>query len=172
MNVDAILKLLTGFVLVAAVSACGEPRLRDLKSGSEGPDEFSVTPSLPLEQPESFDVLPQPTPGGRNITDVSPQADLAAALGGRLDTTARPPATDSGLVTYASRNGVTPDIRANLAAEDAEFRRRRGRFTNIRLFPEDRYDLVYEREILDPFATADALRRSGIDVPTAPPRRR
>ena len=42
------------------------------------------------------------------------------------------------------------------AEDDAEFRKRRGRWTGLRLFPVDRYAQVYERQSID---ANDANRR-------------
>ena len=163
----AYLLLILGAMVLAA---CGQPKLRDLRPGGEGPDEFIVAPSLPLQEPASFSDLPAPTPGGSNITDPNPLADGVAALGGRRGAPNAPvPAADAGIVSYAQRGGVSPGIRAQLAEEDADFRRRKARFTNIRLFPEDRYAQAYRREALDPFRVADAYRRAGIKTPTHPP---
>ncbi len=155
---------------VLGVAACGEPRLHDLRAPGEGPDEFIVTPTLPLKEPESYSQLPAPTPGGNNVTDPQPLADSVAALGGRLGSPNGPiPAADAGIVSYAQRNGTAPDIRSVLAQEDAAFRKRRGRFSNIKLFPEDRYAQAYRPLALNPVAVAEAFRRAGIQTPKAPP---
>jgi hypothetical protein len=79
------------------------------------------------------------------------------------------PASDAALVTYASRNGVPQDVRETLAAEDETFRKRRGRLTQIRLFPTDRYNQVYRRESIDPFVEERRFRRAGVSTPTNPP---
>lgn len=162
------------FLIGAAVllGACGEPRLRDLQSPSEGPDEFRIVPNLPLQPPESYTALPEPTPGAANRVDARPTSDVAAALGGRATSpTAAVPAADAGLVSYASRGGVSPNIRSQLAKEDAAFRKRQARFANIKLFPVDRYDDAYKRQALKPFDVARQFRRAGIPVPSAPPER-
>lgn len=162
---------LIGLGLMLVLSACGEPKLRELRSPSDGPDEFRIVPNLPLEQPENYTDLPAPTQGA-NRADQQPLADIAAALGGSAGSpTAAIPAADTGIVSYASRAGVNPDIRTTLAQEDAAFRKRRGRFSNIKLFPEDRYELVYERQSLKPHAVANQFRRAGIPVVSAPPER-
>ena len=152
------------------LSACGEPSLRELRNPGDGPDEFIVAPPLPLQEPENYSALPQPTPGGTNITDPSPLSDAANALGGQRTSAAGPvPGVDAGLVSYASRNGVSPGIRTQLAKEDEEFRRRRGRFANIKLFPVDRYADAYRRQAINPEEVARIFRRAGIVTPKAPP---
>ena len=164
-----------GLIMIGALlglAACGEPSLRELQASGDGPDEFIIVPALPLEEPENYTALPQPTPGGVNRTDQQPVSDAALALGGRLGSPDAPiPSVDTGLVSYAQRSGVDPNIRAKLAKEDAAFRKRRARFSQIRIVPEDRYDEAYKRLALDAFATAEAFRRAGIDVPSAPPAR-
>lgn len=160
-------------ITLIALGACGNGRLHDLRTTGTGPDEFMVLPTKPLEEPPSFNELPAPTPGGANIVDPTPLADGSAALGGgpRSDPpVAGPiPGSDGVVVTYSSRFGVSPDIRQTLAAEDADFRRRKARFTNIRLVPVDRYNQAYKSEAIDPKRVADIYRRAGVPTPAAPP---
>ena len=67
---------------VLALSACaGDGRLMNLVS-DDGPEEFAILPTKPLELPPDLAALPDPTPGGSNITDQTPDADAVAALGG------------------------------------------------------------------------------------------
>jgi hypothetical protein len=78
--------------------------------------------------------------------------------------------TDGALVTAASRFGVEANVRENLAEADAQFRKRKVRFTQIRLFPTDRYAQAYKRQSIDPFAETERFRRVGIQTPTSPPK--
>lgn len=154
-----------------AIAGCSNKGLRDLRAPGTGPDEFMIVPAKPLEQPPDYQVLPAPTPGGGNRTDLHPDADAVAALGGRpeaLNATGIP-ASDGALVAAASRRGVEPGVRATLAASDAEFRKRQGRMTRIRLFPVDRYSQAYRKQSLEPFGQTEAFRRAGRATPTAPP---
>ncbi len=152
------------------LSACANTGLRDLRTTSSGPDEFIVEPSAELELPPDMRSLPQPTPGGSNRTDNDPVGEAVVALGGRPGNVNAPiPSSDGALVTASSRYGVTPDIRQTLSAEDAEFRRKKARFTQYRIFSEDLYDQVYRDQALDPHATANAWRRTGIATPSFPP---
>ena len=73
------------------------------------------------------------------------------------------------VVTYASRFGVSGDIRQALAQEDADFRRRRARFTQYRIVPVDRYNEVYKRFAIDPFAVSESYRQIGVATPSSPP---
>jgi hypothetical protein len=122
--------------------------------------------------PDQVASLPEPTPGGVNLTDQNPLADGVAALGGRPDALVPQgaAASDAALVQHAARNGISSDIRMTLAAEDAEFQRRRSRFTQFRLFPDvDRYHEVYSDEMTDPYAELRRFRRMGVATPSAPP---
>lgn len=161
-----------GLICAVAVSGCGKKELRDIRSTGTGPDEFLVLPPKPLSAPESYADLPVPTPGGQNRTDVNPQAEAVAALGGRPDAllpAGSVPASDAGLVTASSRYGVSPDVRQVLAAEDAAFLKRRRRGGRIKIAPVDRYEQIYSRQTLDPFAANEAFRRAGVATPSAPP---
>jgi hypothetical protein len=59
------------FTLVACSrhAATDEPAQHE-----EGPDEFAVLPTAPLEMPENMASLPEPTPGARNRVDPDPEA--------------------------------------------------------------------------------------------------
>lgn len=157
--------------LVVALAGCSRKPLHDLRSNSTGPDEFLVSPVKPLTAPKNYSELPTPTPGGANLVDQNPAADAIAALGGRpsaLDATGVP-ASDGALVSSASRYGVPSNTRSSLAEADADFRKRQGRMTSIKLFPVDRYSQIYRREIMDSFEANEAFRRAGYGTPTAPP---
>ncbi len=163
-------------VLIVGLSVgllgCSTKPLHEIRSNSNGPDEFMVVPVKPLTAPQDYDVLPAPTPGGGNLVDQNPQADAVAALGGRpsaLEATGGIPASDSALVANASRYGVPSNTRESLAQRDAEFRKRQARWSGFKLFPVDRYSQVYRREAIDPFPVNEAFRRSGRETPTAPP---
>ncbi|WP_428926718.1 DUF3035 domain-containing protein [Marinibacterium sp. SX1] len=178
MNPQRILQIIgrvgTGLGLGLLVAACsGNDGLRQLNTPRTGPDEFRVLPSKPLQEPDSYTFLPVPTPGGGNRTDPSPDSDAVVALGGSaaaLDASQGVPSRDGAIVTYSSRYGVTANIRQVLAEADAAFRKRKGRFTNIRIVPVDRYNQAYEEFALDPFAEAERFRRAGIPTPSSPPR--
>ena len=62
--------------------ACGLLAACGARSGSSGPDEFSVLPVEPLEIPRNLNVLPPPAPGGVNRADRDPRAEAVTALGG------------------------------------------------------------------------------------------
>ena len=153
-----------------ALSACANKGLRDLQTDSKGPDEFLIEPVKPLEAPSNYSTLPAPTPGQTNLTTRSARTEGVTAFGGR------PQALEGGidsrdgaLVTHASRMGVAPAIRAELAETDAAFRKRKARFTQIKIVPTDRYDQAYKRQILDAPREAARWRRAGARTPSAPP---
>ena len=161
------------FILVASIviAGCSNQGLRDLRSISDGPDEFMVLPVLPLSEPQNYKDLPVPTPGGRNLTDLQPKNNAIIALGGNLDLDRGVgiPLSDEALVTYANRGGVLANIREIIFQEDEAFRKRRGRFSQFQLFRVNRYDQVYAIQKLDPFVEKRKFRRAGITVPSAPP---
>jgi len=141
----------------------------NLRSTTNGPDEFAVLPAKPLEMPDDLNVLPDPTPGGSNLTDPNPQADAIAALGGSLVAAGGIPAGDAGLANYAGRNGVQSGIRSTLAAEDLDFRRRNNARLLEKLFDLNVYFRAYERQSLDQHRELDRWRRAGARTPSAPP---
>lgn len=166
---------LIAYVLIAAtlLAGCENKGLRQVTARGDGPDEFIVVAAKPLEQPKDLSALPEPTPGGINRSDQRPLEDVVAKLGGqRGSPNTAIPQRDAALVNHANRFGSDANIRALLAQADADFRRRQGRFAQIRLFPEDRYLKAYRREELDAGAAARAFRRAGIPTPTAPPSKR
>lgn len=158
------------FCLISlALAACSNRGLRDIQPPSDGPDEFMVQPVKPLEQPADFSALPPPTPGQANLVDRSAVAEGVAALGGRVDTSGTVPAADAALVQHAGRMGVQPGIRGTLAEADAAFRKRKGRFTQFRIVPVDRYAQAYKRQQLNAHAEAERWRRAGGRTPSYPP---
>ncbi len=159
-------------IMGLALSACSNQKgIRVLTNDGNGPDEFVILPSKPLSAPEDYSALPPPTPGGTNITDVDPIGDALAVLGGK-----RTPAVsgqvgtgDQGLVSYVARKGTDANIRATLAEEDAKLRKRRGRFTNIKLVKTDSYNKVYKFHHLDAYQELARWRRAGAKTPAVPP---
>lgn len=157
---------------VLALGACGnDGRLMNLSSSDDGPEEFAIVPTRPLELPPDLAQLPAPTPGGANITDPNPAGDAIAALGGNPGHLAQQGigAGDGALVTYAGRAGVTPGVRQVVAAEDQAVRARRGRRPLEVLGRVNVYGRAYEPQTLDSWAEQDRWRRAGAQVPAAPP---
>ncbi|UWQ49849.1 DUF3035 domain-containing protein [Leisingera caerulea] len=155
-----------------AVSGCAQKGLRVLQKPGTGPDEFLVLPTKPLSTPDNFSSLPAPTPGGANLTDVNPQAEAVAALGGKpgdLVAVSGVPSGDAALVTASSRYGVEPGVRDTLAKEDAKFRHRNRHLGRIKIVPVDRYEQLYRKQSIDPFAVSDQFRRAGAATPSSPP---
>ena len=159
-------------VLIGALGACSrpaEPRLTDLSGMTDGPDPFALVPNRPLEMPSSFAALPPPSPGGPNRADPQPRADAIAALGGRPSAETAVPTADAALLARATRFGVEPAIRDQLAAEDLQFRRaNQGRLLE-RWFSINVYSRVYRPFALDRYAELDRWRRAGTRTPGAPP---
>jgi hypothetical protein len=161
-------------LLAVALSACGNdgqsPRLMNIRSTTAGPDEFAILPTKPLELPEDLTSLPAPTPGGGNLTDLDPFADIATALGGKKPQSGLGvPGADGALVAHATRKGLGGDIRQVTAAEDLEFRNRnRGRLLE-RLFRVNSYFRAYRKQELAQNGEIDRWRSAGARTPSAPP---
>lgn len=159
-------------LIIGGLSACGgsdNPSLLNISQPrAEGPDEFSVLPTKPLTIPEDLASLPAPTPGGTNLTDPTPEADVALALGGNPAVLSRS-STDGALLTYAGRYGVSPSIREELAEADLEFRRNNDGRLLERLFNVNVYFRAYREQSLDQYAELERLRRAGIRTSSAPP---
>lgn len=154
---------------LGACSDSDTPILMHAAAQERGPDEFSILPTSPLEMPPSLTELPPPNPGGMNRVDPQPMADIARALGGNPAAAVASGTVDGGIVNYASRHGRDPSIRAQLAAEDLDFRQRnRGRLLE-RLFSVNVYHNAYQFMWLDKYAELERWRRAGVRTPTAPP---
>lgn len=167
--------LIAGLGAVLLLSACAPetPELMNLRSSTGGPDEFGVLPPKSLELPDNLAALPVPTPGGANLTDRDPEGDAILALGGTPQAAGTGyPAADAGLVAFAYRFG-TPgsDIRAQLAAEDLEWRRTHQGLLLQRLFNMNVYYLAYAPLALDPYAELQIWRAAGVATPAAPPKK-
>ena len=119
--------ILAVFLAVSACSSGGTPNLMN-PPATEGPDEFSILPTKPLETPPNLNTLPAPTPGWSNRTDPQPEAEAIAALGGNPAALNRA-SSDGALLTYTTRYGVASNIRPTLASSDLQYRRdNQGRF--------------------------------------------
>lgn len=155
---------------VAGCSSNKTPELMHLRKDGQGPDEFSIVPTKPLQMPQNLSMLPVPTPGGTNITDPTPESDAIAALGGRAQSrTGSLPATDAALIASADRYGADPAIRTTLAAEDLEWRRKHpGKFLE-RLFNNSTYASSYAPMSLNQQAELERWRKLGVKTPAAPP---
>jgi len=165
------MRFVAALVLMPLVlGACANDGLRDIRGTSKGPDEFLIQPTKPLERPENYNALPPPTPGQGNLADRNAIAEGIVAFGGRPSAVGGAiPASDGALVQHASRFGVTPGIRQQLAETDAAFRKRKSRFTQFKIVPTDRYNQAYRGQAIDANAVADRWRRAGARTPSAPP---
>ena len=161
-------RIIAAVLIALTLSACGgdtEPNLMNLRSNTNGPDEFGILPMKPLEMPTDLAALPEPTPDGTNLVDPNPMGDAIAVLGGKQGAGS----SDGALVSYVSRGGVTPDIRATLAAEDLEYRRRNNGRPLERWFKNTVYFQAYARMSLDQLAELARWRAAGVPTPSAPP---
>lgn len=156
-------------LLLAACST--DPHLMNTNAGQDGPDEFGIVPTKPLQMPDDLNALPAPTPGGSNITDATPMGDAVAALGGNPERLGAQGigASDGGLVNYASRYGRDPAIRQVTAQEDMEWRRRHSRRLLEILARTNVYYRAYEPMQLDSWAELERWRPTGVKLPAAAP---
>jgi hypothetical protein len=169
------LLVLSGLAATVLAGCAGRstevPRLMNLTQ--RGPDEFSILPTQPLQAPPDFRTLPTPTPGAANLVDGDPRADAVRALGGRPPAaTGAPPAADAGLLAHVAQFGTDDGIRARLAAEDLEIRRRGAGRPLERLFRVNVYARAYQDQLLDQHAELRRWQRAGARTPAAPPRDR
>jgi len=160
-------------VLVATLglSACSRDKLGTMMNlrSEAGPDEFAILPTKPLEIPKDIAALPEPTPGGTNLTDPTPELDATAALGGKPKLVTRKGIENTGIVAVAGRYGIAEDIRETLAEEDVEFRKENPGRLLERWFRVTTYFRSYEEQSLDSYAELRRLRRSGVRTPAVPP---
>lgn len=175
MTVWKMAQAVTLIATVAVLSACGnrnkDPDLLNIRTGQATPDEFGILPTKPLEAPEDYAALPEPTPGGRNRVDPTPHEDAVAALGGNPAALTRSgvPAGEGALHAHVTRFGVTPAIRQTLAAEDLEYRRKNDGRLMERLFNVNVYFRAYKPYSLDQHAELQRWRQAGARTPSAPP---
>lgn len=159
--------------LLMGCAAPENPILMNATSNTRSPDEFAILPTKPLEMPEDLAALPEPTPGGSNRTDPTPEADAVAALGGRPEVLASTaiPAADGAVIAAATRFGVDPAIRDQVAAEDLEFRRANNQRLLERLFNVNTYHRAYRQAgmTIDRHAELRRWRAAGARTPGAPP---
>jgi len=166
----AILAAVTSFSVLGACASERTPSLMNLRSDSAGPDEFAILPTKTLQMPPDIASLPEPTPGGKNLVDPNPMGDAIIALGGTPRDENAPSRGDSALISYASRGGVTGDIRSILAAEDLDFRRRNNGRLLERWFNVTTYFKAYTPVALDQHGELAKWRARGIATPSAPPK--
>ena len=77
-------KVIIAGICAAMLAGCGNgdktPQLMNVRSTTQGPDEFGILPPKALSLPKDMNALPEPTPGGENLTDPTPNADAIVAL--------------------------------------------------------------------------------------------
>ena len=159
--------------IVLSITGCGEVKLRKMRSDDKGPEEFSVLPFKPLQTPSNYNMLPEPVPAMGNLADANPKVDAIVALGGKpvvTDNTRKVPTSDQILMRRTNRFGTTPNIRAILAAEDAEIRKKKSRMLRFQLNQKDLYSKVYEKQTLDAYAELAKFRAAGVLTPAVPPK--
>lgn len=161
---------LLGALVLAGCAETEGARSLTLVGRNDGPNEFSLVPARPLQQPQDLTVLPEPTPGGPNRADRAPQAEAIATLGGDQSVLAGPiPAADRALLANATRFGVDENIRRDLARDDAEYLRQpRGILRRRGVSPEEYLD-AYDFMALDQATMNHVSRRVGTRTPGVQP---
>lgn len=165
------------FMVAAAallvLAGCGnkEPTLMNIRSSTNGPDEFAILPPKALEMPEDLAQLPEPTVGGLNRTDPNPFDEAIVALGGKAQAGRGISASDNALLAHASRYGTDAGIRQALAVDDLEYRRKNDGRLLERLFNVNVYFKAYRPMSLDQHAELARWRKVGVGNPSAPPER-
>lgn len=163
-----------GLAILAALvlTACAGQGSRSLTlvGRNDGPNEFSLVPAKPLQQPQDLTVLPEPTPGGTNRTDRAPQAEAIAALGGDQGVLARPsPAADNALLAAATRFGMDENIRGELARDDIEYLQQPRGILRRRGISPGRYLDAYDFMALDQPTMHRRARQAGARTVGAQP---
>ncbi len=163
-------KVIFAVMAAAMLAGCGNgdkaPQLMNIRSSTQGPDEFGILPPKPLSLPTDLQALPEPTPGGANLTDPTPNADAIVALGGNPNGGA---GGDGGLMNHVSRYGTNGGIRQTLASEDLQWRRDNNGRILERLFNVNVYYKAYKDQSLDQQAELFRWRKRGVKTPSAPP---
>ena len=163
-------KVIIAGICAAMLAGCGNgdktPQLMNVRSTTQGPDEFGILPPKALSLPKDMKALPEPTPGGENLTDPTPNADAIVALGGRPGAGA---GGDAGLMNHVSRYGVNGSIRQTLASEDLQWRRDNNGRILERLLSVNVYYKAYKDQSLDQQAELFRWRKRGVKTPSAPP---
>ncbi|MEM6308050.1 MAG: DUF3035 domain-containing protein [Pseudomonadota bacterium] len=136
-------------ILMLLMAACGRRDGAVVGDISNGPDPFSVMPNRALEQPNDYSSLPVPTPGAPNRADLRPRSNAIIALGGRPGVGV---VGDPALLSFVTRNGVSPDIRSTLQGDASD----RGLFRR-------------NGAVIDAYAELQRFRALGVATPTAPP---
>lgn len=160
---------LASAIALLGVASCGDdsnPRLLNLSPNKQGPDEFSILPTKPLETPQNYTDLPPPTPGGRNITDPTPSSDAIVALGGNPNAGA---AGSAAMLNHTRRYGVDPNIRSTLAQEDLKWRQANNGRLLERMMNVNVYFKAYAGMSLDQYQELERWRTAGRKTPAAPP---
>lgn len=132
------------------------------------PEEFDVLPQKAIVVPDNLNSLPPPIPGGRNRTDLTPNADAIVALSGQpgRGTTV---ASDNALLAATNAGAVQPNIRQVLAVEDVEYQRRNQPRLLYRWLGNTGESRVYDGQRLDSEAELLRWRSQGYLVPQMPP---
>ena len=160
--------------VLVLLAACGNRDSSDdrsfvdklTSSSFTAPNEFSVLPQKPLTLPDDLANLPEPTPGARNLVDLTPNEDAIRALSGQ-EGKAGAVASDRALL--AATGTGQAGIREVLAAEDEEYRAGNKGLLLDRLLNLVSDGEIYTGMVLDAEAELLRFRARGVWVPQLPP---
>ena len=149
------LKIITTVALVGALAGCdnsqgigrfiaGEP------NADSGPDEFGIVPTKPLELPDDFAALPEPTPAGATLRiHTQRKTPSQRSVAGQNGLIARALAQEKPRCWLRLNAMARLRIfRTVLAEEDKEFRKQNGPKLLERWFNVNTYLKSYDDETL------------------------
>jgi hypothetical protein len=96
--------LLCATMIALVACSSGTPQLMNLRNTEEGPDEFAVLPTAPLEIPENLASLPEPTPGAPTASTPTRRLTRSRRL---AETQPARAVAGADLVSYTTRFGVS-----------------------------------------------------------------
>jgi len=145
--------LLLVLVATTALSGCGNTR-RSLGLEQDPPNEFAVSPAVPLSVPPDFSLRP-PNPGEARPQDTSTTTQAQRILlGSQASATPVSPGT-AALLTKTGADRVDPGIRVQIDRETSLISQEEPSFTDRLLFWQDKPEAGV---IIDPAKESDRIK--------------
>ncbi len=140
---------------VMGLSACSGDARRTLGLEQAPPDEFAVSPAVPLSVPPDFSLRP-PNPGENRPQDVTTsQQAQKTLLGASIASANQPSAGTVGLLAKSGGDRADPSIRTQLDRETSLISQEEPAFTERLLFWQSKAE---PGVILNPTQEAERLR--------------
>lgn len=150
-------RLATGLLLTlvasTALSACGDSR-RILGLEQTPPDEFAVSPAVPLAVPPDFSLRP-PNPGESRPQELPVTVQAQKVLLGSANSSANETAGTASLLAKTGADRADPTIRVQLDRETSLLSKEEPSFTDRLLFWRDKPEAGV---IIDPPKEADRIK--------------